>query len=141
MLRERLHRAVCARHPLCRLLDAGWARLTLQPTLVGVCSVHFHGEVLSRDVAQLLAMSRPGAAQAVHRLLSTREFEIFKLWSQGESLGEIAEQLGLTQKTVANHQSAIKQKLRVETPVQLVRLAMRLGWMDAGMPELLEQDR
>ena len=49
---------------------------------------------------------------------------------QGETLGDITEKLGMTQKTVANHQSAIKQKLGVANSAQLVLLAIRLGVLD-----------
>jgi two-component system invasion response regulator UvrY len=128
-----------------RALDAGAAgyltKTSAPEVLVeAVMAVAAGKPFLSHDVAQLLALSRPGETHAVHRLLSAREFEIFKLWAQGESVGEIAGQLGLTQKTVANHQSTIKQKLRVDTPIQLVRLAMRLGLADAGLPQLLDTE-
>ena len=40
---------------------------------------------------------------------------------------EIAESMGLNPKTVANHQSAIKQKLGADTAIQLLRKANQLG--------------
>jgi len=40
--------------------------------------------------------------------------------------------LGLNQKTVANHQSAIKQKLGAESTAQLFRVASRLGLVSLG---------
>ena len=48
------------------------------------------------------------------------------------SAAEVAERLGVATKTVANHQSAIKQKLGVETGRGLVRHAMSLGLDPAG---------
>jgi DNA-binding CsgD family transcriptional regulator len=42
-------------------------------------------------------------------------------------LRDIAGQLGLTPKTVANHQSILRQKLGAETAVQLLQAAARLG--------------
>jgi len=53
--------------------------------------------------------------------------EVLKLLAQGLTLAQIAEQLGVAVKTVANHQSAIKQKLGADTGRELVRQAMRLG--------------
>jgi two-component system invasion response regulator UvrY len=82
---------------------------------------------LSHDVAQTLALSGLDSPLAAHNELSAREFEVLKLLVQGQSLNEIAEQLGLNQKTVANHQSAIKQKLGAENTAQLFRAASRLG--------------
>ncbi len=74
---------------------------------------------LSRDVSS--------TEDLVASSLSAREFEILKLLAQGSSVAEIAEALGLNQKTVANHQSSIKQKLDVTSATQLMRAAMRLG--------------
>jgi two-component system, NarL family, invasion response regulator UvrY len=82
---------------------------------------------LSPDVAQMLAMQATGIAGRAPDGLSAREFEILKLLAEGRSLVEVARQLGLHPKTVSNHQSTIKQKLRAETPTQLLRAAMRIG--------------
>lgn len=83
---------------------------------------------LSRESAQKLAFASP-AAHA--QQLSAREFEILKLLAQGHTPADIAAQLSLTPKTVANHQTSIKQKLGVETGAQLVRAAMQLGIVPA----------
>ena len=61
--------------------------------------------------------------------LSHREAEVFRLWSQAMSLGEIGVRLGLSEKTVANYQSLIRQKLGVTNDVQLMRLATQI-WAD-----------
>jgi two-component system, NarL family, invasion response regulator UvrY len=82
---------------------------------------------LSRDVVQTLELTPAREDFAAASSLSAREFEILKLLAQGSSIAEIAEQLGLNQKTVANHQSSIKQKLDVSSATQLMRAAMRLG--------------
>jgi DNA-binding NarL/FixJ family response regulator len=82
---------------------------------------------LGPDVAQALALHPIGAERAPPDLLSAREFEVLKLLVEGRTLNDIAQQLGLTPKTVSNHQSSIKQKLGAETPTQLLRAAMRLG--------------
>jgi DNA-binding NarL/FixJ family response regulator len=84
---------------------------------------------LSPDVAQTLALQPTNTLGAAHDVLTAREFEVLKLLVEGCTLNDIAKQLGLNPKTVANHQSAIKQKLRAETPTQLLRAAMRLGLM------------
>jgi DNA-binding CsgD family transcriptional regulator len=60
-------------------------------------------------------------------MLSAREFEVLRLLVRGMALREIAQQLGLTQKTVANHQSAIRQKLGADSAVKLLQAAARLG--------------
>lgn len=59
--------------------------------------------------------------------LTPREFEVLRLLVRGLGVRDIAEQLGVSAKTVANQQSVIRQKLRADTPVQLLRAAERLG--------------
>ena len=81
---------------------------------------------LSAEVAQALAQ-RNAVAEASADALSAREFEVLRLVVQGLPIKDIAKSLGLTPKTVSNHQSAIKQKLGAESAVQLVRIAGQLG--------------
>ena len=59
--------------------------------------------------------------------LTTREFEVLQRLARGESVKDIGEKLGLSEKTVANHQSVIREKLGVKNGVQLARLAAELG--------------
>ncbi len=87
---------------------------------------------LSHDVAQTLALNTPSGDSAAHARLSAREFEVLELLLQGCTLDDIARKLCLNQKTVANHQSAIKQKLGAGTAAQLFRAAMRLGLVPRG---------
>jgi DNA-binding NarL/FixJ family response regulator len=77
---------------------------------------------LSPDIAQGLALRQvPGGSNAGHGL-SGREFEILRLLVEGHPLKDIADSLGVSPKTIANHQSIIRQKLGAETPVQMLRL-------------------
>ena len=82
---------------------------------------------LSADMAQVLALQSVGGGAAGLEVLSNREFEVMRLLVTGDTIATIAEKLQLSAKTVANHQSAIRQKLGVETHVQLIRVAARHG--------------
>ncbi len=82
---------------------------------------------LSPDVAANMALRSSSHAAAGLEALTAREFEVLRLLVRGETLGHIAEKLGLSEKTVANHQSAIREKLRVRNSLQLARLAEQLG--------------
>jgi DNA-binding NarL/FixJ family response regulator len=86
---------------------------------------------LSHDVAVALALAPSHATSNSPPPLSAREFEVLKLLAEGSSMSDIAKQLCRNQKTVANHQSAIKQKLGAENTAQLVRIAMQLGLVTA----------
>ena len=59
--------------------------------------------------------------------LSKREFQIFCLYAEGLNASEIAEDLSLSVKTVANYQTQIKEKLCINSTSELVRLAIRHG--------------
>lgn len=85
--------------------------------------------VLSPDVAQALA----GAAldgEALLSRLTPREFDVLRLAASGESPGAIASTMHLSQKTIHNHMSAIRQKLDADNDFKLLRLAARYGLID-----------
>jgi DNA-binding NarL/FixJ family response regulator len=84
-------------------------------------------QYISPEVAQELALRSVTPIDNPSMQLSPREFEILRLLVTGMPLREIARQLGLTSKTVANHQSILRQKLGAETAVQLLQAAARLG--------------
>jgi DNA-binding NarL/FixJ family response regulator len=46
---------------------------------------------------------------------------------EGDEIAHIATRLNISLKTVANYQTTIKQKLKVNTPIEMVRLAIRHG--------------
>lgn len=59
--------------------------------------------------------------------LGAREFHILLLTAQGQSALECARTLNLSEKTVRNHLSRIKAKLKVADTAGLTRLAIRMG--------------
>jgi DNA-binding NarL/FixJ family response regulator len=81
---------------------------------------------LSEDVAAEAPKSDHLPASGIDTL-TTREFEVLQRLARGESVKDIGEKLGLSEKTVANHQSVIREKLGVKNGVQLARLAAKLG--------------
>jgi len=92
-----------------------------------VHSVACGKKYLSVEIAHTLALRDFAVDSADADGLSSREFEVLRLLAQGKSIKEIAHLMSLNPKTVANHQSAIKQKLGAETAIQLLRKAAQLG--------------
>jgi DNA-binding NarL/FixJ family response regulator len=82
---------------------------------------------LSQDVAQHLALQALPGQPLPLKSLSPREFEVFRLLAEGRSVAEIARMMCLSQKTVANHQSNIRNKLELTNNAQVIRLAMSYG--------------
>lgn len=58
------------------------------------------------------------------RVLSAREFQLFKLLAEGYSVADIAAMLSISAKTVGVHHTNIMKKLNLHNASQLVRLAI-----------------
>lgn len=86
---------------------------------------------LTTEIAQKIAIEAiSGQDEPIHQL-SGREFEVFRLLAEGKKVEEIAEMLKISQKTVANYYTIIKQKLGVSSPIEMLRLAMRHGLLES----------
>lgn len=88
------------------------------------------GLFITPAVAEQLASSI-GAGQAqpadvpLHERLSHREYQVFRLLSQGRSVGEIAAQLALSSNTVSTYRARILEKTGARNDVELALYAVR----------------
>lgn len=87
-------------------------------------AVHAGHVLLHPDVARLLTDSGP-PPEVAH--LTAREREVLAEVARGRSNREIARQLGLAEKTVKTHVSAILTKLGVQDRTQAALYAVRSG--------------
>lgn len=92
----------------------------------GVEQVSAGRAYFSADVRDILREARP-RSRAPHEELSPRAFEIFRLLASGLSVEAIAERLHLSPKTVANYQTAIRQKLELNSTLDMHLYATRHG--------------
>jgi DNA-binding NarL/FixJ family response regulator len=101
---------------------------TLADDLVKSIETVTQGDVfLSDEIAKKMAMqSISGNQDPVHEL-SAREFEIFRVLAEGLDIDAIASTLNISSKTVSNYQTMIKQKLDINTPIELIRYAIKVG--------------
>jgi len=101
---------------------------TLADDLVKSIQMVSKGDVfLSDEIAKKMAMqSISGNQDPIHEL-SAREFEIFRLLAEGLDIDAIATTLNISSKTVSNYQTMIKQKLNINSPVELIRYAIKAG--------------
>jgi two-component system, NarL family, invasion response regulator UvrY len=86
---------------------------------------------LSPEVAQKIVMESLVGEDNPLNSLSAREFEVFRLLTEGAKTEDIGTRLKISQKTVANYHTMIKQKLGVSNPIEMVRLAIRFGVIDS----------
>jgi DNA-binding NarL/FixJ family response regulator len=120
-----------------RALDAGArgyiTKASAPDVLVdGVRAVADRARYLSPDISDALTFRATLQEGPPGRQLSAREFEVLRLLAQGYTLPIIAERLGLSRKTVANHQSVIRQKFGANNGVQLAQMACHLGFHIPG---------
>jgi DNA-binding NarL/FixJ family response regulator len=85
------------------------------------------GPGIARRLLRFFTTSRPAIPAQILPELSKREIEILALMAQGCRNQDIADQLGLTLKTVRNHISNIFSKLQVADRAQAVIRAQEAG--------------
>lgn len=73
---------------------------------------------------------QPASADDPLGRLSRREFQIFKLLAEGNSVAEIAAKISISPKTVGGHHTNIMKKLELSNHSQLTRLAIRCNILE-----------
>lgn len=111
--------------------DVAAARQAFLADAVDFIEKPFDGELLLSAVEHALAGRRRAVSDAAPRQpggpLSPREREVLQLMVQGQHNRRIAEQLGISPRTVEVHKARVMEKLGVRTLVDLVRLVDRQG--------------
>jgi DNA-binding NarL/FixJ family response regulator len=80
---------------------------------------------ITPELAQTVAFA-PGAASDESQL-NSRELETLRLLAKGHRIGEMAELMGVSYKTVANTTSIMKRKLKARSHSDLIRIAVDMG--------------
>jgi two-component system invasion response regulator UvrY len=93
----------------------------------GIREVALHRGFVSPDMIPAMVRKHTAQNQSLVEQLGEREFQILLLTGQGNKVGECAQMLNLSEKTVRNHLTRIKAKLNVADTAELTRLAIRTG--------------
>lgn len=88
---------------------------------------------ISTRIAEDLAFSVARPDKSRFEALSPRQFEVCRLLVSGYGINDIAEQLKISPKTVANQLSIARTKLEVDSDVALFRLAVSAGLVSANL--------
>ena len=94
--------------------------------LVAIKRIAEGGRYIESEIAQEMALQASPEKHPLHQL-TERDMEILRLLGEGRSLAEIAGDLGVSYKTVANTCSQIKAKLGVARTADLLRLSIEMG--------------
>jgi DNA-binding NarL/FixJ family response regulator len=140
LLQKILARDATARVLVCSMYDAtqvvqraiqtgakGFVSKNAQPEeLVRAVHAIHRGDSVLHEGSKQGALSH-AAHDEIKRIasLTAREFEIFRLLALGNSVTECAQAMHLSQKTISNNQTQIKEKLQISTLAAMVHLAQR----------------
>lgn len=83
------------------------------------------GKFVTASLAEQLARAvGPGMAQPRHAVLSERECEVLRMIGSGLAVGQIAERLALSVKTVSTYRSRVLDKMGLHNNAQLTHYAI-----------------
>lgn len=99
-----------------------------QELLDAVLAVARGERYLNPSLAMRLAMEMV-REEKEEGVLSPREEEVLRLLAQGLSHKEVAEQLGISEKTVATYRERGMEKLNLKSRSDLLRYAVKRGWL------------
>lgn len=89
------------------------------------------GRYVSPTLAETLAVHLGGKRQReAHEALSDREFQVFRRLAGGRTVGQIADELSLSVKTVSTYRSRILEKMGLSTNAELMQYAFRHKLVD-----------
>lgn len=89
---------------------------------------------LAQEASQRLRTERSGSVRNRMALLTDREREVMTLIVGGRLNKEIADQLGISVKTVEVHRGRVMDKMQARTVADLVQLTLALGVGPQGQP-------
>ena len=72
----------------------------------------------------------PDSEKSPHETLSDREMEVLSLIASGKTVGEIAHQLSLSDKTISTYRRRILEKMGMSTSAELTHYAIRSKLVD-----------
>jgi two-component system, NarL family, invasion response regulator UvrY len=78
-------------------------------------------------VAEMLADGLSGEDRPAHELLSERELQVFLRLAQGQTVGQMAESMFLSVKTVSTYRTRVLEKLKLQTNSDLTYYALKNG--------------
>ncbi len=99
--------------------------------LKAIRKVYRDGKYISDSVAEHLAMAiGQKTDRPLHELLSDREYEVLRMIGAGKTVGEIAEELSLSVKTISTYRTHILEKMNLKNNAELMQYVISNGLAD-----------
>ncbi len=100
--------------------------------LDAIYTIYSGQEYLGSSISRIIlksyvrqAAEKDKDSEDLQLLLSAREIEVLKLFSEGMNNKEIGEKLGISIRTVESHKNHIVRKLGLKSTVEMVKVAIR----------------
>ena len=97
----------------------------VEQILLAVRKILHGGRFVSAALAEVLAGAVVTGVGGGAESLSDREFQILRLITSGKTPTEIADDLGLSVKTVSTYRTRILEKLHLRTTAEMIRFGIR----------------
>ena len=88
------------------------------------------GRYVSPSLAERMVFDLNTSEKPPHEQLSDRELEVLCLIASGKTVGEVAESLSLSDKTISTYRRRILDKMRMQTNAELTHYAIKNGLVD-----------
>jgi len=89
------------------------------------------GKYVSPTLAEKLVFDLDADPDKVpHETLSDREFQVLCMIASGKTVGDIAEELALSVKTISTYRVRILEKLQMKNNAEITRYAIKQGLVD-----------
>ena len=88
------------------------------------------GQYVGPSAAEKIVLQLTRPEQLPHESLSDRELEVLLAIASGKTVGEIAQQLSLSDKTISTYRRRILDKMDMKTNAELTHYAIRNGLVD-----------
>ena len=99
---------------------------SISELIAAIKAVSVGGRYLCHEMASKLALSSLATGKgSPFEELSHRELQVVLMTLQGRDLGEIAQALAISPKTVSTYRSRVYEKLAVKNNIELMRLAFK----------------
>ena len=99
--------------------------------IAAIRKVIMGGKYISSALAEKLAFDLESDSDTPpHERLSAREYQVLGMIAIGKTVGEIAESLGLSAKTISTYRSRILEKMKMQKNAELTHYAVRQGLVD-----------
>jgi DNA-binding NarL/FixJ family response regulator len=106
---------------------AGYVTKDSEPEILlsAIRKIAAGGKFIDPALVETMIFNAGDGDNLPHDLLSERELQVLKLIAAGGPLGNIADQLHVSPKTVSTHKMRLMQKLGIDNNADLIRYAMK----------------